>query len=162
MSLAVQRRSRGFTLVEMLVVAAMMSILAMAVLPLAEIATTRMKERELRAALIEIRAAIDRYKLLTEEAAAGRPRSGSGYPPTLAALLQGLPDPREAAGSPPRPLLRRVPRDPFAPDGVPADASWGLRSHDSPVHAPRPGADVYDVYSLSPRIGSNGIPLREW
>lgn len=156
------RRAAGFTLVEMLVVVAMMSILAMAVLPLAEITSTRARERELRAALLEIRAAIDRYKRLSDEAAAGRPPTDSGYPPSLQALLHGLPDGRPGSGGAPRPLLRRIPRDPFAPDGVPAEASWGLRSYDSPVHQPRPGRDVYDVYSLSPRVGSNGIPLQQW
>jgi general secretion pathway protein G len=153
---------RGFTLVEMLVVAAMMGVLAMAVLPLAEISNARWKERELRTALQEIRGAIDRYKRLADEAAGGRPRAGSGYPPSLESLLVGLPDASATAGAAPRPLLRRIPRDPFAPDGVPAEASWGLRSYDSPVHAPRPGADVYDVHSLSPRMGSNGVPLRQW
>jgi len=151
---------RGFTLVEMLVVAAMMSVLAMAVLPLAEITNARWKERELRAALQEIRGAIDRYKRMADEAAGGRPRAGSGYPPSLASLMVGLPD--AASGGSPRPLLRRIPRDPFAPDGVPAEASWGLRSYDSPAHAPRAGADVYDVYSLSARMGSNGVPLQQW
>lgn len=154
--------TRGFTLVEMLAVAAMMSIVAMAVLPLAEVSQARWKERELRQALWEIRGAIDRYKQRSDALAAGRPRAGSGYPPNLEALLVGLPDPQAPAGAAPLPLLRRIPRDPFAPDGVPAQASWGLRSHDSPAHAPRPGADVYDVYTLSPRIGSNGIALRQW
>lgn len=156
------RAARGFTLVEMLAVAAMMSIVALAVLPLAEISHTRWKERELRQALWEIRGALDRYKQRSDELAAGRTRAGSGYPPNLEALLVGLPDPHAAGGAVAQPLLRRIPRDPFAPDGVPAEASWGLRSHDSPAHAPRPGADVYDVYTLSPRIGSNGVALRQW
>jgi general secretion pathway protein G len=155
-------RGRGFTLVEMLVVAAMMAVLAMAVLPMAEISNARWKERELRTALQEIRSAIDRYKRLADEAAGGGPRTGSGYPPTLESLLVGLPDASAATGAAPRPLLRRIPRDPFAPDGVPAEASWGLRSYDSPVHAPRAGADVYDVFSRSPRMGSNGVPLQQW
>jgi general secretion pathway protein G len=155
-------RGRGFTLVEMLAVTGMMAVLAMAALPLAEISNARWKERELRAALLEIRGAIDRYKRLSDEAAGGRPRAGSGYPPTLESLLVGLPDASAAPGTAPRPLLRRIPRDPFAPDGPSAEASWGLRSYDSPVHAPRPGADVYDVHSLSPRMGSNGVPLRQW
>lgn len=142
---------RGFTLVEMIVVAAMMSVLAMAVVPLAEINQTRWKERELRAGLWEIRQAIDAYKRLSDEAAAGRPQQRSGFPPTLAALVESSPA-----------LLRRVPRDPFAPDGVPAEQSWGLRSYASPAQAPRPGDDVYDVYSLSPRVGSNGITLARW
>ena len=150
-------RAAGFTLVEMLVVAAMMSILALAVLPLAEVAQTRAKERELRAALRDIRKAIDAYKQAHDEAMAQRPLqpvAASGYPPHLQALVEGF--------HPSQPLLRRIPRDPFAPEGVGAAESWGLRSYASPAHAPRPGADVYDVYSRSSRMGSNGVPLSQW
>lgn len=147
---------RGYTLVEMMVVAAMMSILALAVVPVAELSSMRWKERELKAALREIRAAIDAYKQASERA---EPRllAGSGYPRSLGDLLE--PDPGAAT---PRRFLRRIPRDPFAPEGLPAEQSWGLRSFDSPAHAPRAGLDVYDVHSLSERVGSNGIPLRQW
>lgn len=152
----------GFTVVEMLVVCAMLSVLAMGVMPLAEIAQQRWKERELRTALIDIRSAIDTYKRLHDQAARGRRQAGSGYPSSLQALVDGwagLPgDPVQAA----QPLLRRIPRDPFAPDSLPAAETWGLRSYASPAHAPRAGEDVYDVYSLSGKLGSNGIALREW
>jgi general secretion pathway protein G len=52
--------------------------------------------------------------------------------------------------------------DPFAENAVDAEASWGKRSYDSPPDAPHQGADVYDVYSLSTRIGLNGIAYRDW
>jgi general secretion pathway protein G len=153
------QRQRAFTLVEMLVVCAMLSILALAVMPMAEIAQQRWKERELRDALREIRAAIDGYKAQHDAAMQGRPSTGSGYPPSLQDLLAGFAAPGSAAA---RPLLRRLPRDPFADDGMPAELSWGLRAYDSPAHAPRAGADVYDVFSLSTWMGSNGIELARW
>jgi general secretion pathway protein G len=167
MSASLHRCPRGFTLVEMLVVAAMLSILALAVVPMAEITQTRWKERELRAGLWEIRQAIDAYKRSNDESRGSQGGStlaqlGTGYPPSLEALVIGWSDPRPGSSSTPRPLLRRIPHDPFAPDGVPAEKSWGLRSYASPAYAPQAGDDVYDVYSLSPRMGSNGIPHGRW
>jgi general secretion pathway protein G len=52
--------------------------------------------------------------------------------------------------------LRRLPADPFNP------GSWGLRSYDSPPADPKPGKDVFDVYSMSDRTGLNGVAYRQW
>lgn len=159
---ALPKPHNGFTLVEMLVVAAMMAIVATAVLPMADIASVRGKERELRRSLLEIRSAIDAYKRFVDEARPPSARGTTGYPPDLQSLVQGLPDTRPGAPTPRIVWLRRLPRDPFAPTDLAAEQTWGLRSYDSPADAPRAGADVYDVYSLSTRRGSNGIWLRQW
>ena len=50
---------RGFTIIELLVVMAILGILSVAIMPLSEMLVTSQKERELKQALWEIRSAID-------------------------------------------------------------------------------------------------------
>ncbi|MDE2221007.1 MAG: type II secretion system protein [Gammaproteobacteria bacterium] len=156
------RRHRGFTLIELVISVAIIGLLASAALPLASMTIKRAKETELRAALREIRTAIDLYK---DAAAHGRVRvdaDATGYPPDLKSLYAGVED-LSSADKRLIYFLRRLPRDPMFPDGTAsADDSWGLRSYASPPDAPQPGADVYDVYSLSNDKGLNGVPYREW
>ena len=156
-STAVSIRARGFSLIELLVVMTILGVLAAAVLPLAEVGVQRERERELKRSLWEIRDAIDAYKRALD--LAGSNPGDSHYPPTLDVLASGVPDVKTG-----RTLyfLRRIPRDPFAPADVPAAKTWGLRSYQSSADKPESGADVYDVYSRSDRIGLNGVPLRDW
>lgn len=155
-------RAAGFTLIEMMVVCAMLSVLAYAALPMAEVASTRWKERELRSALHEIRAALDAYKRSYDELNPVRQSGVSGYPASLQALEQGLLDSRGAGAPRQLRFLRQLPRDPFAPEGLAPEQTWALRTFESPAHAPRAGVDVYDVHSKSERVGTNGIPLKDW
>lgn len=150
-------RAGGFSLIELLVVMTILGVLAAAVLPLAEMGVQRERERELKRSLWEIRDAIDAYKRAAD--VAGSSPGDTHYPPSLDALTSGLPDVKTG-----RTLyfLRRIPRDPFAPADVPAAKTWGLRSYQSSADKPEPGADVYDVYSRSDRVGLNGVPLKEW
>jgi len=152
----------GFTLIEMLVVVAIVSVLASAAFPVAELSIRREREQELRAALRQLRAGLDAYKQAYEEGRILKRSGASGYPRKLDELVDGVDD----AKSPLQAkiyFLRRLPRDPTRTDPTAsAAATWGLRSYASPPNDPKPGDDIFDVYSLSPQLGLNGIPYREW
>lgn len=156
-------RSRaGFTLIELLVTVAIVAILASVALPLAELGVKRTRENELRAALREIRGALDAYKQAVDEGRMPKKADESGYPLSLEVLVEGIEDARSAKKVKLY-FLRRLPRDPLHTDPqTPAAQTWGRRAYDSPHDAPHEGRDVYDVYSLSNAEGMNGIPYREW
>jgi general secretion pathway protein G len=157
----IHRLSGGFTLIELVITVAIVAILASAALPLTQIAVQRGKEQELRSALRQIREAIDAYKQAGDEGRIEKKSNASGYPPALAVLVTGVEDFKK----PDKPriyFLRRLPRDPFAPDDVKADDTWGLRAYASPPDDPKEGDDVFDVYSLTEGEGLNGVAYRQW
>jgi len=155
-------RARGFTLIELVVTLAVIALLATAAMPLAKLVAQREKEAELRAALREIRTAIDLYKQSADTGHIKMELGASGYPSDLKALYEGVED-QASEKKVNLYFLRRIPRDPFFPDGtVPAEQTWGLRSYASPPEDPQPGDDVFDVYSLARGSGINGVPYHDW
>jgi general secretion pathway protein G len=156
------KRARGFTLIELVITVAIVGLLSTAALPLAELVVQRGKEQDLRAALREIRSAIDAYKLAAEQGRVMSEVDTTGYPPALKDLYAGVED----AKNPEKVkiyFLRRLPRDPFFPDSSAApEDTWGLRSYASPPEDPQSGDDVYDVHSLSAKIGINGVAYKDW
>ncbi|MEI7465123.1 MAG: type II secretion system protein [Burkholderiales bacterium] len=158
---ALTARARGFTLIELLITVAILALLAGGAMSFASLAVQRTQEQELRSALRQIREAIDAYKAAADTGRVAKAADASGYPPTLSALVEGVPDARSAqAGK--LYFMRRLPRDPMADPALSADASWGLRSYESDADNPQPGRDVFDVYSLSPKTSIGGRPYREW
>jgi general secretion pathway protein G len=155
-------RGSGFSLVELLVVVAIMSILATIGFPLAELAHRRSQEEDLRRSLREIRSAIDAYKRLVDAGRIVRAADASGYPVRLELLVDGVQDAQSPQGTKIY-LLRRLPRDPFADEStLDAVQTWGVRSYASPPDDPQPGRDVFDVHSRSVGVGLNGVPYRQW
>src|SRR3954471_24209819 len=92
---------RGLTLVELLVTLVILSILATAALPYAEVAVRRDKELELRRALRDLRNAIDVFHddwsggKISKTSQAG---SDDGYPKSLDVLVDGA-DSGDAKGT---------------------------------------------------------------
>lgn len=154
-------RNSGFTIVELLVTLVIVGILASAMIPMAELGVQRAKEQELKEALRTIRAALDAYKKAGDDGRIERKADESGYPRSLEDLTQGIVDAKNAKGGTLK-FLRTIPRDPFADGSQTASKTWGLRSYQSSHEEPKEGADVFDVYSLSPGRGLNGVPYREW
>ena len=156
-------RARGFTLIELVITVGIVSLLATAALPSAQLLYQREHERELRAALRTLRTALDAYKLASDTGRIKKELDKTGYPPDLHLLVDGVDDASSPKEGTKIYFLRRLPRDPFWPDATtPAVDTWGLRCYASPPEDPQPGDDVYDVHSQSARTGLNGVPYRDW
>lgn len=156
--------SSGVTLIEMLVTLALISILASAALPYAEMTIKRNKELELRKALRTMRYAIDEFhqdwraERISKTAGAA---SEDGYPVTLKILVEGV-DLADAKGGR-RYYLRRIPENPYAKNDVPREEQWQLRSYkDAPETTEWGGQDVFDVLAGTEAIAINGSKINEW
>lgn len=152
--------ARGYTFVELLVVASIILILASAVMPLAKVSATRTREAELRRALREMRTAIDKYK---DAADAGQIGSldikvgSENYPPDLQTLVDGVTAANDATGRKLK-FLRRIPTDPMT-----RSTEWGLRSYQDRPDATRwGGQNVFDVYTTYDGKALDGSKYRDW
>lgn len=155
----------GLTLIELLVTLAILSILAAAALPYAELTVRRDKELELRRGLREVRSAVDAFN---QDWAAGRITrsediaSADGYPRKLQVLVDGVDTGR--AGGDRRRYLRRIPNNPFAASGnTSPEGQWVLRGYqDDPDALSWNGKDVYDIHAASAARAIDGSSYRDW
>jgi general secretion pathway protein G len=158
------RRARagqgGYSFVELLIVTAILFILASAVMPLAQVASQRQRESELRTALRQMRTAIDRFKDAADlqripqtELSPG----SEGYPPDLQTLVDGVPIMNDQSGLKLK-FLRRIPIDPMT-----NSTDWGLRAYqDKPDSTSWGRGNVFDVYSKSSGTALDGTKYKDW
>ena len=130
----------GFTLLELIVTTAILSILTMMALPLARVTIQREREKELHKAA-------DRQMFQTKV-------DSGGYPPDLDTLVKGV----EAQGGKKIRFLRSIPIDPMT-----KSTEWGLRSmQDDPDSDSFGGQSVFDVYSKSTGTALDGTKYKDW
>ena len=146
--------ARGFTLIELIVATAILSILTMMALPLARVTVQREKEKQLRTALWEMRDAIDRYKEAADRQMFQTKVDSQNYPPDLETLVKGV----EIQGGKKLRFLRSIPVDPMT-----KSTEWGLRSMQDDVDSDSwGGQSVFDVYTKAEGTGLDGTKYKDW
>jgi len=148
-----RRRTRGFTLIELIVATTILLILTSMAIPLARVTIKREKERELRRDLWEMRDAIDRYKDAADRGAFQIKVGSEGYPPDLDTLVKGV----DVQGKKLK-FLRRIPVDPMTDS-----TEWGMRSmQDDPNSDSWGGQNVFDVFTKSQGTALDGTQYKDW
>ncbi|MGH9832842.1 MAG: type II secretion system protein [Blastocatellia bacterium] len=152
----------GFTLLELIITLAIITVLALGTIPVARNLIKREREKELRRTLREIRTAIDAYYYVCDRQPGisflDRKVEDACYPPKLETLVEGVHlNSQPQPGGPSKPdnlvrFLRRIPNDPIT--GKP---EWGMRSvQDDPDSTSWGGQNVYNVYSKAPGVALDG------
>ena len=152
---------RGLSLTELIVTAAILSVMAAIAVPFAKLSVQRKKEAELRYALRTLRNAIDAYHRDAVPPDGSPPKIGlqrygsEGYPESLEVLVEGV---YLVNSVKKKRYLRRIPRDPMT-----NSREWGLRCvSDPPDSTTWCGDNVYDVYSKSHARALDGSRYNEW
>jgi general secretion pathway protein G len=128
------RRQAGFTLIELMIVMAIVVILIATAIPQYQKSLMRAKESVLKNNLFTIRMMIDEYSYDKQKA-----------PQTLQDLVQ--------AG-----YLREVPRDPITGDNT----SWRTIMEDASQATSSTEPGIWDVRSGSDKTSLEGTPYSEW
>jgi len=146
-------KSRGFTLIELIVATAILTILTGLAIPLVRVTIKRQREHDLRADLWEMRDAIDRYKDAADRGAFQIKVGSEGYPPDLQTLVDGV----DVQGKKLK-FLRRIPIDPMT-----SKPEWGMHSmQDDPTSDSWDGDNVFDVYTKSQDTALDGTKYKDW
>lgn len=130
----IKRAVRGFTLIELMVVMAIISILLAIALPIYQKSIIRSKESVLRNNLFTMRSMIDEYTIDKQKA-----------PETLQDLVSDG-------------YLRQVPQDPMTN----SDQTWHIIMEDTPAAGSSAAPGIFDVKSGSDKTSLEGTPYADW
>jgi general secretion pathway protein G len=130
----VKRAQRGFTLIELMVVMAIISVLLAISLPIYSKSITRAKESVLRNNLFTIRSMIDEYTIDKQKA-----------PESLQDLVS-------------EGYLRQIPQDPMTG----SDGTWKIVMEDTPVGGSTNPPGIFDVHSGSDKTSLEGSAYSDW
>ena len=153
-----RNRQAGLTLIELIVAFTLMLLLTTMSVPLARSRVRHNRERDLRASLVEMRKAIDKYKDKCDANQLGiTKQEAMCYPESLDALVDGVKGSGKEADIKIK-FLRRIPVDPLT-----QKRDWGVRSmQDDPKGQGGGGQNVFDVFTKSSEKAGDGTPYSEW
>ncbi|MGA7412520.1 MAG: type II secretion system protein [Bryobacteraceae bacterium] len=124
----------GFTLIELMIVMAIVSILLAIAIPIYQKSIQRSKESVLRNNLFTLRTMVDEYTIDKQHA-----------PLTLDDLVtEGY--------------LRQVPQDPMTG----SNQTWKLIMEEQSVGGSSQPPGIFDVHSGSDKMGLDGTPIADW
>jgi general secretion pathway protein G len=129
-----KRARRGFTLIELMVVMAIVSVLLAIAVPIYQKSIMRAKESVLRNNLFTLRTMIDEYTVDKQKA-----------PESLQDLVSGG-------------YLRQVPQDPITV----SDQTWRTVMEETPVGGSSSSPGIFDVHSGSDKTSLDGTPYADW
>ncbi|HEY7212929.1 MAG TPA: type II secretion system protein [Bryobacteraceae bacterium] len=129
-----KRAQRGFTLIELMVVMAIISVLLAIALPIYQKSIVRAKESVLRNNLFTLRTMIDEYTIDKQKA-----------PESLQDLVS-------------EGYLRQIPQDPMTG----SDNTWKVIMEETPVGGSTNPPGIFDVRSGSDKASLDGTPYSDW
>ena len=125
------RGSSGNSLMEMVVVLAILSLLATMAAPYATKSFKRDKEIQLRETLRTVRTAIDQFHadmegMPADKKGGSKSSSANGYPVSLKVLVDGVEKTTENGERKRKRYLRSLPVNPFAAPGAPLERAMDI------------------------------------